>query len=204
MYEYAHISGDAVLSVERLLQPLPLDHPKLLSGTMKPVVLQLHDPVTEVRDGNPPAFVVEETQVLRVYPTRPKNEDEIADMVAEKDAAIEREFVDRYCAPIAFTVGGVEYLFHADEQGRENIQGVLQAYREAADLMMDLPDPRPWTPKDTAAPIMMARAEIAMLGIMIAARKDTLYGIKKAKQAAVAALTDPADIHAYDVTDGWE
>lgn len=160
------------------------------------------DPVTQVREG--PTYEVEAARVVEHYTSRAKNEDEIAAMKADKDAAIEAEFHRLYNLPIAYTVGGTEYTFHADDQARENITGVLMAYREAADLGLTLPDPRPWTLMNVDAPVSISRAELAGLGIAIAARKDALFTVKKVKQAALATLTDPAAINAVNPLSGWE
>lgn len=159
------------------------------------------DPVTQVREG--PSYEVESTRVVERFTSRAKNGDEIAAMKAAKDTAIEAEFQRLYNLPILFTVGEVEYTFHADEQARENITGVLMAYREAADLSLAMPDPRAWTPMDSG-PISITRAELAALGIAIAARKDALFTVKKVKQAALAALTDPGAINAVNPLAGWE
>jgi hypothetical protein len=78
------------------------------------------------------------------------------------------------------------------------------AYREAGDLGLSLPDPRPWTPMNADAPISISRAELAGLGIAIATRKDALFTVKKMKQAALAMLTDPAAINTVNPLAGWE
>lgn len=159
------------------------------------------NPASEVLDG--PTYEVEASRVVERFTARAKNSDEIAAMKAAKDAAIEAEFHRLYNLPITYSVGEAEYIFHANEQARENITGVLMAYREAADLSIPLPDPRTWVPMDSG-PISITRAQLAGLGIAIAARKDILFGIKKAKQVAVAALTDPVAIDAVDPLAGWD
>lgn len=160
------------------------------------------DPVTEVLD--PTTEVVEEQRVVLKRTKRAKNEDEIVAMQQEKDEAIEAKFKELYCGPIKFTVSGVEYDFNADTDARENIQGVLQMYREAELVGMTLPDPRPWTPMGSLSPISITRAELAGLGIAIGARKDQLFIAKKLKQLAVWETTDPVVIDAVEVDDGWE
>lgn len=166
------------------------------------VIAEEYDPVSEVLEG--PTYEVEASRVVERFTARAKNSDEIAAMKVRKDAAIEAEFHRLYNLPIAFAVGEAAYTFHADEQARENITGVLMAYREAADLGLSLPDSRPWTPMNEGAPISITRAQLAALGIAIAARKDALFTIKKMKQAALAAMTDPAVINAVDPLAGWE
>jgi hypothetical protein len=183
-----------------------VDHDKLSPGKPKMLIVETvidpFDPVTQVQEG--PTYEFEEDRVVERYTSRAKNADEIEAMKAEKDAAIEAEFRRLYCAPILYAVGGQEYEFHADPDARENIQGVLQMYREAALVGLTLPDPRPWTPKGFADPIQISRAQLAGLGILIGARKDGLHTIKKARQKALSLLTDPADIHAVDPASGWD
>jgi len=161
-----------------------------------------YDPVSQVHEG--PSYTVEADRVIERFTSRAKNQNEVAAMIAAKDAEIEAEFTRLYCAPIAYSVGGVEYTFHADTNARENITGVLQMYREAALVGLTLPDPRQWTPMGSADPIEISRAELAGLGITIGARKDALHTIKKARQKALAAMTDPAEIGAVDPITGWD
>lgn len=159
------------------------------------------DPVSQVQEG--PTYEVESARVVERYTSRAKNGDEIAAMIAAKDAAIEVEFVRLHNLPIVHEVGGVEYTFHADAPARENITGVLQMYYEADRLGSPLPDPRPWTPMGVVLPVQITRAELAMLGMAIGLRKDALYIIKKTKQAVLAAMTDPVEIDAVDPLTGW-
>lgn len=160
-----------------------------------------YDPQTEVREG--PVVQVQATRVKYTYTVRAKAGAELDSLVAEKDAAIEREFERRWTSHITFAVGGVDYQWHSDRDAVTNITGVLQAYREAAEIGVTLADPRVWTPVG-GSPVTITRAEIIGLGLAIATRKDTLFVIKKAKQAEVAALTSAADILAYDPLAGWE
>lgn len=158
------------------------------------------DPVAEVQQG--PAYEVEAARVVERYTSRPKNPDEIAAMIAAKDAEIETEFARLCSEPIAYSVGGVEYQFHADAEARENIQGVLNMYNEGDRMGEPLPDPRMWKPKD-GTPVAITRDELAGLGIAIGQRKDELFVVKVTKQATLAALADPVDIDAFDPLSGW-
>lgn len=160
------------------------------------------NPVTHVQEG--PAYEVEANRVVEHYTNRQKNPAEIAEMIAEKDAAIEAEFGRLYRLPITYTVGGVEYQFHANDQARENMTGVLQMYYEADRLLAPLPDPRTWTPLGSNDPIQITRAELAVLAMMIGARKDALHTIKKARQKALSAMTNPVLIDAVDPLAGWD
>lgn len=183
-----------------------VDQSKLAAG--KPRILlvvresEAFDPITQVQVG--PAYEFEEDRVVERFTSRAKNSDEIEAMKAAKDAAIEAEFTRLYCAPITYSVGGQEYQFHADPAARENITGVLQMYREGALIGLTLPDPRTWTPLGMNDPIQISRAELAGLGITIGARKDGLHTLKKAKQKALWAMTEPADIDAVDPLTGWD
>lgn len=198
------LAGD--ITEYRQIDPVVLDDQSLLpphKPRILPVVAEddAYDPVREVLGER--TTEVESDRVVWRRTARAKNEGEIAGMIAEKDEAIEAEFTRLYNLPIDYEVGGETYTFHADEQARENITGVLMAYREAVGLGLSLPDPRPWTPMGEG-PISISRAQLAGLGIAIAARKDALFTIKKMKQAALSAMTDPTAIHAVDPAEGWE
>lgn len=160
------------------------------------------DPVTHVLEG--PTYEIETARVVERFTSRAKNEYEISEMIAGKDAEIEAEFTRLYNLPIMHEVAGVEYEFHADAAARENIQGVLDMYNEGDRMGSPRPDPRPWTPKGEPAFVMITRNELALLGIAIGTRKDALYAIKKAKQAALSVMTDPAAIDAVESLSGWE
>lgn len=162
-----------------------------------PVVVERpdHDPETQVLTG--PTYVVETARVVERYTARAKNETEIAAMIATKDQAIEDEFNRRKSAPIAFEVEGDVYNFHADAGAVENIMGLaILAGQGIAQ------NPRNWTPLGSADPI--ANVNVVLLGAVITARRDALFVIKKAKQKALALMTDPADIAAVDPLAGWE
>jgi hypothetical protein len=152
------------------------------------------DPVSEMLEG--PVVTIEATRVVETYSARPKNGDEIAAMIAAKDAEVEAEFDARHSAPIAFEVGGVSYDWHADAKAVENIMGLgILAVGGIAQ------NPRDWTPVNASTPV--ANVNVLILGATIAARRDALFVIKKAKQAAVAAMTDPAEIAAFDPAADW-
>lgn len=154
------------------------------------------DPVTQVRTG--PVLTVLSTKVKEVYTVRSKTAGERNGMIDAKDAEIEAAFVARCDAPIDVDVGGETYTWHADAAARENIMGVVLMIA----VGLPIPDPRPWTPKD-GEPVMLAHSDFVGIGAAIAARKDALYLIKKAKQAEVAELNDAAAIADYDVEAGW-
>lgn len=121
------------------------------------------------------------------------------DYIAGQQAAIEAEFQRRVSAPIAFPVDGTEYEWHADDEAIQNIMGVVLLI--AAGVPVD--NPRPWTPRGSLTPVDITHAELVGLGATIAARKDVLFAAKKTKQSTVAAMTDPAEVAAFDVTADW-
>lgn len=204
MTRWARVKNGEVLGF--VYEEPNVDQSTLAAG--KPRILPVEtesdpfDPISQVREG--PTYEVEEARVVERFTSRPKNENEIAAMIAEKDAQIEAEFYRLYNLPIMHEVSGQEYEFHADGAARETIQGVLDMYNEGDRMCDPRPDPRPWTPKGEPAFVMITRNELALLGIAIGERKDALYVVKKTKQAALAAMTDPADIDAVDPLTGWE
>lgn len=169
-----------------------------------------YDPVTHTYDSLVVDIQEENLKVVHHHRYRPKNEDEITAMKWEKDTAIESVYFTLYNAPIQLTVNGTEYTFHADQQARENITGILDMYNVqdrliAQEIEIENPinDPRPYNPMGTL-PIMISRDQIGCLGHAIGVRKDKLYTIKKTKQYLLWVMTDPADVHAVDPNTGWE
>lgn len=123
----------------------------------------------------------------------------LAELIAAKDAAIEREFAGRVTSPISFEVDGGVHLWHADAAAVTNIMGVVLLIAAG----VPVPNPRTWTPVGSFDAVAITHAELIGLGATIAARKDVLFTIKKTKQAEVAALTDVDDVREYDVMSGW-
>lgn len=156
-----------------------------------------YNPISEVREG--PVLTVEEDRVLETYTVRAKNSGEIYELQVAKDHAIQLEFERRCALPISFTVGGVEYPFHADAEARENILGVVVLIGSG----VPIPDPREWTPYGHTDPVSITHAELVGLGAAIAMRKDALFTAKKQKQDAVTQLSSAADVAAYDITADW-
>jgi hypothetical protein len=152
------------------------------------------DPVSEIETG--PTVVVLEASVQEVYASRPKDTGEIAAMIADKDRQIEAEFAARCDAPIPFA----GHVWHADAAARENIIGIVVMIAAG----VPVPDPRPFTPVGEDDPVQLSHADFVGLGAAIAARKDSLFVVKKARQAELAAMTDPAEIDAVDAGEGWE
>jgi len=152
-----------------------------------------YDEATETRDG--PEITIGETAVTRVWTVRPKNEGEVEALRAAKIRLIRAMFLQKAKAPVE----AYGYAWHADDDAVQNIQGIATLI--LAGIPMD--NPRPWTPMGTLTPVEMTHAQIIGLGAVIAQRKDALFIVKKAKEAALAAFTDPAEIAAFDIGTGW-
>jgi hypothetical protein len=151
-----------------------------------------------------PVYEVQSTQVQATYTLRPRSSDEIQAIRVAKYAEISAEFERRWQLPIQFPVGGQLYVWDADQQAVDNILGVLNAYREAASINITLPDPRSWKPAYQNASVTVTRADLVALGLAIANRKDVLFAKKIAKKTEVDALTEPADIVAYNALSDWD
>lgn len=201
MTYYARVKDGAILEYLEISYPiqdqfsLHPNKPRLL-----PVVEDRpeYDPASEALDG--PTVIVGATQVTKRWTKRAKNKDEIDAMIASVDARIEREFERRWTEPIAHTINGVEYTWHADRDAVTNIMGVMlsaQATGRGQDTA------RTWTPVGSDVGVQVTIADVIALGLAIAQRKDALFATKKAKQGQLKTLS-PAAIAAYDVTVGWE
>lgn len=132
------------------------------------------DPITEVRTG--PEMIVESIRVRKVYTVRDKSEDEIAAMKAAKVSAIKAEAQKRILA-----------IMPAYQQTNWLAKGMEMS-------MVHGPDPASWpVEQQQAANVVLTKwAQIEA----IRARSNEV-------EADVLALTDPADVHAFD-TEGWE
>lgn len=158
------------------------------------------DPVRQVRSG--PVQTIGPSRVLQTYAVRDKNDAEKAAMQAAKEAALEAEFRRRGALPIAFTVASAgEKLWHADERALKYIMGVVLMIAVAPSAV---PNPRPWTAYDELIPTDVTHAEFVGLGGAIMSREDALYVRKKTLEAQLLAMTDPADIEAFDPLAGWD
>lgn len=192
--EYQDFSG-AISNQSSLAANKPKLLPVEVEGENYDAVTQSRSETYEV--------VIESTRVIHRYTVAAKNEDQIADMIQRKNVLIDREFQRLWQIPITFNVSDVEYQWDADDDAVTNVMGVLMAYQVAEAGGSPLPDPRTWVPHGAMEAVTISHAEIAGLGLSIAARKDFLFYKKKAKQAAVLALTDPTEIDQYDITNGW-
>lgn len=180
----------------------PVDDQSVLA-TGKPRMLPVieerpaYDPASEVLDG--PDIIIGATQVTKRWTKRAKTQAEIDVMIASVDAAIEREFDRRWTAPIAHTVNGVEYMWHADRDAVINVMGVMLS-AQAAGISSDAT--RAWTPFGSDVGVSVTIADVIALGIAIAQRKDALFATKKLRQAALKIMS-PSDLSVYDASAGW-
>lgn len=197
---HALVKDGAILEL-RDYEPIG-DQSQLAAGKPRQLPIEVvrpeFNPVSHVIEG--PEYTFEATRVVEAYTVRAKNGDEVAAMIAAKQAQIDAEFQRRCALPIEFAVGGETYRWHADAEARENILGVVLLIATG----VPVPNPRPWTPVGYLTSVDVSHAELIMLGATIAGRKDALFVIKKAMQAAVDVMTDPLQIAAVDVAEGWE
>lgn len=165
----------------------------------KPYLLPLEDTrpevdtVAQVEEG--PTVTILGDKVTRAWMVRAKNNTELAVLRAVADRRVDREFQARAKAPIAY----LDENWHADDEALQNIMGVVLMIAAG----VPVPNPRPWTPVGSLVPVDLTHAQLVGLGAVIAARKDALFVIKKAKQGAIAALTDAHEIADYDAAAGW-
>jgi hypothetical protein len=132
------------------------------------------DPVTEVREG--PVATIEQTRVRWTYSKRVKNAAEIAAMRAAKAAAVRAEGTRR-----------LNLLVTMSQQ--------VQALTRLVQLLYLHTDRSGWPAgQQTLATAMLARLQSI----------QDIRQIEDAKAAEVEVLTDPAAIHAYDETAGWD
>lgn len=200
MTYYARVKDGEILEYQEISYPIQNQftlHPN--KPRLLPVIEDRpeYDPSSEALDG--PDTVISATQVIKRWTKRAKTQDEIDAMIASVDARIEREFERRWTAPIAHTVNGVEYTWHADRDAVTNIMGVMLS-AQAAGIGLDAA--RTWTPVGFDVGVQVTFADVIALGLAIAQRKDALFAIKKAKQAQLKTMS-PAEIAACDVTGGW-
>ena len=166
---------------------------------MLPVVEERadYDPASEALDG--PNIIIGATQVTKRWTKRAKTQSEIDAMIALVDARLEKEFDRRWMAPIAHTINGVEYMWHADRDAVTNIMGVMLS-AQAAGIGLDAT--RTWTPVESDVGVQVTIADVIALGLAIAQRKDALFATKKLRQAALKTMP-PSDLATYDVSVGW-
>lgn len=200
MTYYARVKDGEILEYQEISYPIQNQftlHPN--KPRLLPVIEERpeYDQASEALDG--PAVVVGATNVIHRWKKRAKTQSEIDAIIASVDAKIEREFERRWTAPIAHTVNGTEYMWHADRDAVTNIMGVMLS---AQAVGRGLDTTRTWTPIGSHVGVPLTIADVIALGLAIAQRKDVLFALKKAKQAQLKTLP-PADLAAYDVTAGW-
>lgn len=166
---------------------------------MLPVVEERaeYDLASEALDG--PDIVISDTQVTKRWTKRAKTQAEIDDIIDVIDIKIEREFERRWTAPIAHTINGVDYIWHADRDAVTNIMGVMLSAQAAG---IGTGTARTWTPIGSNVGVQVTIADVIALGLAIAQRKDALFATKKLRQAALKTMS-PSDLVVYDVSAGW-
>lgn len=105
---------------------------------------------------------------------------------------IENDFVE-----VETTAG--THVYGTDAVTQDNISKVIIGVLTGA-----TPNPRPWTPKNALAPVMLTHADINIVGAALMARVDAII---QAYLTHKAYLLGPsrtrAEIIAYDLTVGW-
>jgi hypothetical protein len=142
---------------------------------------------------------VQGSLVVDAYTLRPKTSDELDAMRQVKRDGITAQFLALTSGPISYTVSGVARVWDADADAVVNIMGVVAMITAG----VAVPDPRPWTAHGDLTPTQVSHADLIGLGAAIASRKDALFVKKKALESALAGLTDPHLIDAFDPTQGW-
>ena len=150
------------------------------------------DAVAEVEEG--PVVTIGADKVTRVWTVRPKNDGELDALRNAARRRVESEFAARIAAPIDL----LGHTWHADAEAVRRLMGV-----KLLTLGLDQQATRSWTPWGSLTGVTVSYAQLEAIGAAIAAREDALFVKKKAKQAAIAALTDAHEIADYDAATGW-
>lgn len=151
------------------------------------------DAVAEVEEG--PVVTILADKVTRVWTVRAKTSGELDALRAAARRRVESEFAARIAAPIDL----LGHTWHADAEAVRRLMGV-----KLLTLGLDQQATRSWTPWGSLTGVTVSYAQLEAIGAAIAAREDALFVKKKAKQAAIAALTDAHEIADYDAAAGWE
>lgn len=156
------------------------------------------DEATEVLEG--PSVSIEADRCLLTYTKRAKTGADLDAMKADLDARIEAEFRRRSTAPLPY----LGHEWHAADDAVTNILGVLKSYDELERMGQPVPPTRTWTPRGQHTGVEVTRDQLAVLGITMAQRKDALFTVKKAKQAAVWESSSASFLASYDPAAGWD
>ena len=107
---------------------------------------------------------------------------------------------ERRCENGAVTVAtsAGSHLYGIDRGTQDNVMKAL-----AGVLAGLTPDPRPWTPKGAASPVMLSHADIKLVAAAIGGAYDALVQAYLVHKGSILALADAGAIAAYDVTAGW-
>jgi hypothetical protein len=94
------------------------------------------------------------------------------------------------------TAGTHTYSIDAYAQG--NIKSVLLGVALGV-----TPDPRPWTPRGELTPISVTHADLTAIGAAMMGAVDAEVQAYLAHKSALLQMTEPGDVLAYDLTNGW-
>ena len=96
-------------------------------------------------------------------------------------------------------INGVDYKWGCDSESQENIIGINLAIA----MGVNVPNPRPWTPKGEVTPVMCSYDDLKTIGTALLAAKDAFMAVYFTHKAAIKTSTDSHFIAYYDVSTGW-
>lgn len=178
MYEYAFVQNEQVVFTRSYKQPLAADHPKILSGVVRPIVTENaeYNPATHVRSDEP-QIIVEPTRVIRRYSLRPKDSAEVE---------IARNALLR----------GVRFV------ATRKVEDVISPGETAALLVMGLEGILNHGLAVGNWPAALRNAFVPLATNSRDAVK-AIYAVLKAKEDEIALLTTAEEIAIYDISVGW-
>lgn len=113
----------------------------------------------------------------------------------EKIKELNDLFYNKWTSPISY----LNHIWHADEEAIQNIHGIVALILAG----INIPNPRPWTPKDSLFSVNLTHQELIGLGAIIAQRKDLLYIVKKSKENEILNLMTTDDVLNYNLNNNW-
>ncbi len=135
----------------------------------------------------------------RVVPPPPQPTLAEAQAMRVADAWAEQE--TRFAASaVTVTVNGANRQYGCDPVTRENVVAIVGAITASP---ASVPNPRPFTPQGSLAPVDTTHAEFIAIYLAGLAQGDAFYVTYATHKAAIMALGDVASVLAYDVTTGW-
>lgn len=149
------------------------------------------------------ALVGGAVEIMRVWQApadlAPIKSQRIAEAWAEHNRRVEA-----YIAMVP--ISGTPTPFGCDAVTRENVIGLNALIdKERGGLLPagTIPNPRPFTPKGSTAPVQVSHADFALIGAMLASAKDAHYVAYATHKIALLAMTTAEDVTGYDITTGW-